>query len=229
MKTNNYDLIAPCYDFLSRMIFLNAQVNAQRQQLSFIKNHQKVLIVGGGTGWILEEIAKSHQNLEITFVEISANMIHLAKQKKCDQNSVTFVHLPIENFSDQDFYDVIITAFLFDNFARNRAELIFEKLNHKLKEKGMWLFSDFSNHHTRSRWQSILLKTMYFFFKKVAHVEAEELVIMHSYFIKNNYKVIQSKQYYRNFIDAFVYKKQTKTTPKNNISIFGSSLNIPRS
>lgn len=207
VKTNNYDLIAPWYDFLSRLVFFKSQLNAQKEQLSFIKNHQKVLIVGGGTGWILEEISKTNQNLEITFVEISANMIQLAKKKKWGTNKLTFVPLPIENFSDQESYDVIITAFLFDNFSRNRAEIVFEKLNHKLKVKGLWLFSDFNNNHTTTRWQFILLKTMYFFFKKVANVEAKELVAMYPYFVKNNYAVVQKKQYYGRFIDAFVFEK----------------------
>ena len=212
MKTNNYDLIASWYDCLSRMVFLKSQVNAQKEQLSFIKNHQKILIIGGGTGWILEEIAKTHQNLQITFVEISANMIQLAKQKKCDKNQVTFVNLPIENFTDEESYDVIITAFLFDNFARNRAEMVFEKLHHRLKEKGLWLFSDFSNQHTTKRWQFMFLKTMYFFFKKIAQVEAKELVDMYPYFIKKNYSVLQKKQYYGSFIDAIVFEKN-KITP----------------
>lgn len=209
MKTNNYDLIASWYDSLSRMVFFKSQVNAQKEQLSFIKNDQKILIIGGGTGWILEEIAKTHQNLQITFVEISANMIALAKQKKWGKNKVNFVHLPIENFTDLESYDVIITAFLFDNFAKNRAEIVFEKLNHKLKQNGLWLFSDFSNQYITKHWQFMFLKTMYFFFEKIASVEAKELVDMYPYFIKNNYIVVQKKQYYGSFIDAIVFEKIT--------------------
>ena len=208
MKTNNYDSIAFWYDRLSRIIFLKSQVNAQKEQLSFIKNHQKILIIGGGTGWILEEIAKIHQNLEITFVEISANMIVLAKKKKWGKNNVYFIHLPIEDFTDQENYDVIITAFLFDNFARNRAEMVFEMLNHKLKQKGLWLFSDFSNHHTKSYWQFIFLKTMYFFFEKVANVEAKALIDMQPYFTDKGYATVKEKYYYGSFIKAVVYRKQ---------------------
>lgn len=208
MKTNNYDLIAPYYDCLSRIIFFRAQTTAQKEQLSFIENHQKILIVGGGTGWILEEISQIHQNLEITFIEISAKMIALAKQKKRGENKVVFVNLPIENFIDEVSYDVIITAFLFDNFARNRAAMVFERLNHKLKEKGLWLFSDFSNHHKTSRWQFIFLKTMYSFFKKVAHVEAKELIDMNPYFIEKGYATVTEKYYYGSFIKAVVYGKQ---------------------
>ncbi len=208
MKTNNYDSIAFWYDSLSRIIFLKSQVNAQKEQLSLIKNHQKILIIGGGTGWILEEIAQLHQNLEITFVEISANMIQLANQKTWGKNKVVFVNLPIENFTDQLQYDVIITAFLFDNFARNRAEMVFETLNHKLKVKGYWLFSDFSNQHTKSRWQFIFLKTMYFFFKKVANVEATALIDMYPYFTDKGYATVKEKYYYGSFIKAVVYRKQ---------------------
>lgn len=207
MKTNNYDFIAPWYDRLSRMVFFRAQVNAQKEQLSFIENHQRILIVGGGTGWILEEIANIRQDLQITYVEISENMLELAKQKKCGNNSVDFVHLPIENFTNDIPYDVILTAFLFDNFAKVRAELVFFNLHQKLKKEGLWLFSDFIEHPKKNHWKNLLLKLMYLFFDKVARIEAKNLVNMYQYFEENGYKIVQEKYYYSSFVKAVVFRK----------------------
>lgn len=207
MKTNNYDFIAPWYDRLSRMVFFKAQVNAQKEQLSFIENGQRILIVGGGTGWILEEIAAIKQNLEITYVEISANMLELARERKCGKNSVVFVNQAIEYFVDHEPYDVIVTAFLFDNFGKERAELVFTDLDQKLKNNGLWLFSDFSEHDKENHWQNFLLKLMYFFFENIASIEAKNLINMDSYFKEKEYKVLQKKEYYKSFIKAIVYKK----------------------
>ena len=208
MKTNNYDFIAPWYDRLSRMVFFSAQTNAQKEQLSFIENHQRILIVGGGTGWILEEINNICEDLRITYVEISASMIQLAKQKKCDKNCVDFVNLPIENFTDDLPYDVILTAFLFDNFEKEQAELVFFNLHQKLKKDGIWLFSDFVDHHKKNHWKNLFLKLMYLFFDKVARIEAKELVNMHPYFKDNGYKTVQEKGYYKTFIKAMVFRKE---------------------
>lgn len=208
MKTNNYDFIAPYYDRLSRMLFFKSQTKAQKEQLSFIENNQKILIVGGGTGWILEEIANIRQNLQITYVEISANMLELAKKRKCGNNKVNFVHLPIEHFTDNVNYDVILTAFLFDNFGKDKVEYVFLALHQKLKKKGVWLFSDFSDHYKTNIWQYFLLKLMYLFFGKVSSVAATELINMSPYFIEKGYASITEKYYYGSFIKAVVYRKE---------------------
>ena len=207
MKINNYDFIAPWYDRLSRLIFFRSQVNAQKEQLSFIENHQRILIVGGGTGWILEEIGKLHKDLKITYVEISSKMLDLAMKRKYGNNGVDFINLPIENFIDERTYDVIMTAFLFDNFGKERAESVFLDLNKKLKKGGLWLFSDFSENYKKYQWQNFLLRLMYFFFEKVASVEAKSLINMGPYFEEKEYKVIQKKYYYGSFIKALVFKK----------------------
>lgn len=79
---NNYDKLANHYDTLSRLVFFKSQVNSQINQLQYIQENSHVLIVGGGTGWILEELAKVYTNgLKIVYVEISAKMIALSQKR----------------------------------------------------------------------------------------------------------------------------------------------------
>jgi len=209
MKINNYDKIAGWYDSLSRMVFFKSQVNAQVEQLSFIHEKSKILIVGGGTGWILDEIAKDHlEGLDITFVEISINMLELAKKRKYGLNKIEFVHLPIEEFVSQQAFDVIVTAFLFDNFSKDRIEQVFSKLHHLLKSSGTWLFSDFEYIKEQGKkWQSLMLKSMYKFFGIISNVEAKELVNMDSLFENKGYLKRKEQKYYKGFIKGIVYQK----------------------
>ncbi|TDO23047.1 class I SAM-dependent methyltransferase [Pedobacter duraquae] len=209
MKLNNYDAIARNYDMLSRMVFFKSQVKAQIAQIKFIPSRSNILIVGGGTGWILEEISKvCGEGLKITYVEISEKMIRLASKRSAKGNILEFVNLPIEDFIDDCRYDVVITAFLFDNFKEERIQQVFSKLNHMLKPSGLWLFSDFDNpENGGSKWQEWLLSTMYYFFGKIAHVEATTLIPMQPYFIAKNYKPLDIQTYYQGFIKAIVYKK----------------------
>lgn len=209
MKLNNYDAIAGNYDMLSRMVFFKSQVKAQIAQIKFIPSRSNILIVGGGTGWILEEISKvCGEGLKITYVEISEKMIRLASKRSARGNILEFVNLPIEDFIDDCRYDVVITAFLFDNFKEERIQQVFSKLNHMLKPSGLWLFSDFDNpENGGSKWQEWLLSTMYYFFGKIAHVEATTLIPMQPYFIAKNYKSLDIQTYYQGFIKAIVYKK----------------------
>lgn len=142
---NNYNKIARYYDTLSRLLFHQSQVNAQIEQLKFIPPNSSILIVGGGTGWILEELSKMQdQGLRITYVEISGEMIRLTKKRNTGKNSIEFVNCGIEEFKNTAPYDIIHTAFLFDNFSGERTATVFKILHQCLKPGGLWLYTDFS-------------------------------------------------------------------------------------
>jgi len=206
---NNYDKIANHYDTLSRLVFFKSQVNAQANQLQHITENSAVLIVGGGTGWILEEIAKIYPSgLKIVYVEISAKMIALSQKRNCKNNQVEFVHLGIEDFRANIVFDVILTPFLFDNFAEQRAAKVFDQLNEYLKKDGLWFLVDFSlNKNNGAWWKWLLLKSMYSFFKLLGIVEANQLIDMDPYFLNKGYQILEQRFYYRDFIKALIYKK----------------------
>jgi ubiquinone/menaquinone biosynthesis C-methylase UbiE len=206
---NNYDHIAPYYDFLSRMVYFRSQVKAQSDQLKFIPADSKVLIVGGGTGWILEEIAKVRPSgLSIVYVEISEKMLNISRKRNSMANQVEYVHAAAEDFTSYQQFDIIITAFLFDNFSDNTILSVFNKLHHLLNVRGYWLFSDFYySKKSGKKWQYYLLKTMYAFFSKISDVEARMLINTENIFISHNYRAAEVQHYYAGFIKAIVYQK----------------------
>ncbi|MES1218101.1 MAG: methyltransferase domain-containing protein, partial [Bacteroidota bacterium] len=96
---DNYDKIAKYYDQLSRVVFGRTLIQAQKALLKFITPGTNILIIGGGTGIILEEISKIYSSdLTITYVEISRNMIEIAEKRNWKQNEVYFIHQPVEEF-----------------------------------------------------------------------------------------------------------------------------------
>ena len=208
---NNYNSIANIYDVLSRVVFGKSIMKAQIFLLKYIPENSKVLIVGGGTGWILSELSKMYEKgIEITYVEKSAKMIALSKQKNIQHNSVEFINAGIEEFLTGKKFDVIFTAFLFDNFLPEKIEFVFSKLNQLLKPNGLWLYADFMNDKMNSKWwQKFLLKTMYLFFKITCHIETQQLINMSAYF-SDGYNKLSEKYYYSNFIKSVVYKKAEK-------------------
>jgi ubiquinone/menaquinone biosynthesis C-methylase UbiE len=209
MEINNYDRIATFYDILSRIIFFKSQTSAQRDQLKHILPKSKILIVGGGTGWILEELSKVHDSeLDITYVEISTEMIQLARKRDVKKNKVIFIPVAIEGFESLDQYDAIQSAFLFDNFSCKKARQVFDQLEKYLKPGGLWLFCDFQYEKKQGKtWKWLMLETMYLFFRLVSNVEAKELVNMDPCFERNHFIKIFFKSYYSNFIKSVVYKK----------------------
>ena len=206
---NNYDKIARHYDTLSRLVFFKAQVNAQVNQLHYIQKNSNVLIVGGGTGWILEELTKVHPaGLKIGYVEISAKMIALSKARNCGDNEVIFVNEGVETFTSEAPFDVVLTPFLFDNFSEERADKVFEQLDSYLKQGALWFLVDFSLNTNKGKWWKwLLLKSMYRFFKLLGIVEASNLIDMHPYFLRKDYEVVEERFYYGGFINGTIYKK----------------------
>lgn len=206
---NNYDPIARYYDVLSRMVFFRAQLRAQTDQLEFIPAGSRILIAGGGTGWILEEIAKIHPSgLQITYVEISAKMLELSEKRDVKDNTIRYVHIAAEDFKTEETYDVIITAFFFDNFSAENVEIVFSDFNALLHPGGYWLFADFYDTAASSkRWQRFLLKAMYIFFKQISNIEANVLINTEHCFDTQGYQQVRSRYYYGSFIKSIVYRK----------------------
>lgn len=213
--TNNYDQIAGSYDMLSRLVFRKSIVHSQQVLLPFLNVPCRLLIVGGGTGWILEELAKIHASgFIITYVEISVKMINLAKKRNFKQNLVSFIHTAIEDFESNEKFNAVMTPFLFDNFGTERAQFVFTKLDQLLVDDGMWLFTDFHiDKKINGIWQKLLLKSMYWFFKILSQVEARKLPEMEPLFHNSGYAVMHKSYHFRDFIQSVAYRKIRPAQP----------------
>lgn len=203
---SNYDNSASFYDRLSRVVYGRALITSQTYLLQFIPANTRILIAGGGTGWILEEIGKIHPSgLDITYVEISTKMTALARQRNAGANRVTFINQPVEAVNDSLVYDLIITPFLFDNFTDTTLENVFAHLHTRLKSNGLWLCTDFQI--TGKLWQKVLLKSMYWFFRILCNIETTTMPDIESRFAKYGYKKIATKTFFGEFIVSVAYRK----------------------
>jgi len=202
----NYNNSACFYDRLSRVVYGKTLINAQVYLLQFIPPDANILIVGGGTGWILEEIAKIHASgLTITYVEIAPQMIALSKKRNLGNNQVNFVNDAIENVNLSPDFDVVITPFLFDNFVDETVGKVFNHIHIKLKKNGMWLNCDFQL--TGKWWQWILLKSMFLFFRIICGIEASKLPAVKRQFDQAGYNLISQKTFFGDFVISEVFVK----------------------
>jgi ubiquinone/menaquinone biosynthesis C-methylase UbiE len=202
----NYNNSAWFYDPLSKLIYGKALVRAQVYLLQFIAAQSSILVVGGGTGWILEEITKAHPSgLKITYVEVAANMMALSRKRNTGNNEITFIHNAVENIVLQNEFDLVLTPFLFDNFTEENMQKIFEHIHRRLKPGGIWLNTDFRP--TDKWWQKILLQSMLLFFRLVCRIEARKLPAIEQCFEKHGYKVMDQKSFFGDFILSTVYEK----------------------
>lgn len=204
----NYDTVAPFYDLLSKLVFGGSVLRAHKFLVNAVPAGSSVLIVGGGTGFMLEEISKKHASgLQITYVDISPKMIAFSKKRNIGGNNVLLINQSIFDTAFPKQFDVVITPFFLDNFSNNTAKIIFNKIDAALASGGLWLFADFQS-EKNNLWQKMLLKLMYFFFKIVCNIEASHLPDSPSFFLQYDYKSIDMKTFYKDFIYAVIYQKQ---------------------
>lgn len=202
----NYNNAAWFYDRLSRMVYGKALIEAQVYLLQYIQPGSTILIVGGGTGWILDEIARIHPSgLQITYVEVADQMMALSQKRNTGNNQITYINNAIENVTGLPVFDVIITPFLFDNFTPSRLETLFAHLHSLLNNNGLWLNADFQL--TGKWWQNILLKSMLLFFKVLCRVESTKLPDFEKHFEQHGYKTVDSKTFFGEFVVSNVYRK----------------------
>jgi SAM-dependent methyltransferase len=202
----NYDTIAWFYDRLSRLIYGKSLIKAQQYLVRFIPAGARVLVAGGGTGWVLEEIQNIHPSgLTITYVDASAKMIARAEKRNIGANEVAFITGPVEQVVLHGKYDVVLTPFLFDNFSEESLQNIFARIHARLSPSSLWLYCDFRD--TGVLWQKMVLKIMYLFFRLTCSIEATHLPDAKACFHSHNYKAIAQQTFISGFIESEVYKR----------------------
>jgi ubiquinone/menaquinone biosynthesis C-methylase UbiE len=208
--SNNYDSIARYYDFVHRLFYGQSEINAQSELLDYIRPGDRILIVGGGTGWILEKLSAVYPSgLDITYIESSGKMMELSKKRDYRRNNVSFVQSPVEEWVGDGLYDCILTGLFFDNFTAAHSAQIVQQLTPFLKRDGFWLDSDFYYPKGRGKlWQAILLKSMYVSARLICGVEAKRLPDMELIFTTAGYRLEYVSFHYQRFIRSVVYQRK---------------------
>jgi len=206
----NFDRIAPYYDFLASLVFFGAIKRSQVENLRIIPPKGKVLIIGGGTGWIIPYIFEGGQVEKLHYVEASQKMLEMA-QKKCPEEflgKVEFILGDETAISDVNF-DAIITNFFLDCFEEERLKEIMKILYGHLKEGGHWFVTDFQIDQKwyRRIWQNPLLKLMFIFLKLNSKLESGYLVDFDSIFDGFGMGVLSEKRYFGGFVKSNVRER----------------------
>lgn len=200
---NNFNLIAPVYDRLAKVVFGRKLKQVQTQFLNLIPEKAEVLIIGGGTGWIINELFNTGFKGNLTYVEASEKMISLSKKSCAFNTSVDFIHgnesaLPIDRT-----YDVVITNFFLDVFSEQRLDQVITTLSKKLNQGGVWICSDFYN--TGQFNHRVLLWLMFKFFNITARLESKRLIDFHDKLSEQGYSRNQYFSLMKGLLFSSVY------------------------
>lgn len=172
-----FDWIAPVYDALAFIVFGRRLQRAQVVFLDQIPTGASILLVGGGTGWLLGQVLTRCKPERVVYLDASAQMVARASRRMIRnrvEGSVDFRVGDQTTLPVQERFDVILTPFILDLFTEQTLQNQFiPRLRSALKPNGLWLLTDFVN--TNVWWQKGLLWSMIRFFRLTAGIDVRQL------------------------------------------------------
>ena len=209
-RSNNFDSVAKFYDALARIVFGRSMFKAQTFYLSEISPDAKVLILGGGTGWMLNELIKINVTCPIWYIDSSSKMLEQSRQMAQRAKQKIHFILGTESSIPSDIqFDVVITNFFLDLFTEASCDKIVGRIRNSLHRDSQWIMTDFEN---LTWWHAVMLKAMYSFFKVTSAIEASQLPPFDLLFVKNGMAVRKSEFFYGRFIKTSLLGLNDKVT-----------------
>lgn len=199
---NQFDKIAVVYDVMAALLFGRSIRSAQRAFLHHIPPSSTVLMLGGGTGWLARELLKQRPDGRITYIEASAKMIELAKEKTNYSTQIEFIHGTEEDIPAMKF-DVVITNFFLDMFQPESLSSLAAKIRQALNEDGLWIATDFVD--GGKWWQRTLLRLMYWFFRTTCHIESSALPDWQKIISDQAMTCVEQQSFYAGFIETLKF------------------------
>ncbi|MBI1768450.1 MAG: class I SAM-dependent methyltransferase [Bacteroidetes bacterium] len=203
MRVNDFDKIAFAYDRLARVVFGKSIIDSQKYFLEKIPHRSKLLILGGGTGWILTEIFKVKSDIEICYIEASEKMIAIAKEKTKQDERIQFVCGTENEIPKDEQFDFVITNFYLDLFTDKSIKIVLTKIRKSLSPKVQWIVTDFVD---TKWWQILMLKMMYVFFSVTCNVKSKKIPAWSEAMGDSGGRKTESRFFYGNFIETALFQ-----------------------
>ncbi|MBS1951921.1 MAG: hypothetical protein OJF59_001374 [Cytophagales bacterium] len=203
MEANDFDPVAKSYDRLARLVFGKSIMRAQKYFLNHTPDHANVLILGGGTGWLLKELLLIKPDVNVCYIEASLKMLSMAKEKVKGNRQVQFIHGTENDIPSSARFECVITNFYLDLFPDEIQEQVILKIKKTISPDAKWIAVDFVE---QAWWHSVLLKLMYFFFRTTCNIESNKLPHWNEALQTSGAIKKESKLFYGKFIEATVYQ-----------------------
>ncbi|MDP4664145.1 MAG: class I SAM-dependent methyltransferase [Salibacteraceae bacterium] len=185
---NGFNLLAPIYDGVVFLFFGKAFSQLQQQLFSDLASAEKCLIVGGGSGEVLENAIAQNLASHYYYAELSDGMIEKTKNRISRLNHSSSIEFSNDwtSWKEQSF-DVIILPFVLDCYAETELQPLLAKLVSCLSPKGKILFIDF-NQEADFGYQAHFAKAgfitlLYAFFNIATGISAKKLPAFNQLFI----------------------------------------------
>ena len=170
--------LAPWYRWVEYAAFGRALERRRFAFLDRLATARTVLILGEGDGRVLERLLNIAPEARFDVIDISPEMIALARLRTGNPNRVRFVCGDARTIARPEArYDAVLTLFFLDCFTEPDARRVIDRIAASLTPNGVWLVSDFAIPASGWRhWHArFWIGTMYRFFRVTTGLEARQL------------------------------------------------------
>ena len=205
---SNFNLIAPVYDPLAHLVYGNNLIRAKKEFFQKIPPGARILLMGGGTGNILNDIFENNPSLQIDFVEPSHAMIRIARKRLQGkfQTRVNFICGDHRSIPAGISYNAVTSFFVLDCFKQEEAFEFCKAITAGLEQNGTWLFADFF--YTENKLQRGLIWFMYRFFRTVANIPANKLPDYNALMEQLNFRMIDERYFLKGLIRSQILQRR---------------------
>lgn len=178
----DFGRVARVYDQLASLVFGRAQRRAQmaalRAGLPLAGPMPRVLVLGGGPGWVLTELLRQCPTARVLYLETSAAMLGLAQARLARHAPALIAQVEFRQGSERSLrpgeqVDALVTFFVLDCFTLAELPGALARLQAARRPGAPWLVADFRP--ARNWWQRGLLRAMYLFFRATVGLRARQL------------------------------------------------------
>lgn len=171
--------VARVYDALAGLAFGGALRRAQRATLAAgLPPAPRVLVLGGGAGWVLSEIWRQRPQAQVLYVEVSAAMLARTRARLRRHPAPAGAALELRQGTEAalrpgEQFDAIVTFFVLDCFTEAALPGALARLHAARQPGAPWLVTDFRP--AQRGWRRWLLQAMYWFFGVTVGLRARQL------------------------------------------------------
>lgn len=198
--SRGYSQLAPFYDDLARIVIGKSIQDSQRNFIPYLAARKKLLLLGGGTGWILPAIEKVNQQLEIHYIDASPGMITRARKNTVLPN-IRWICGTEGDIPDRD-YDCVMTNFYLDHFENVELKKFTVDLTNRIVPGACWLVTEFT---ANSTWQRVQIRMLYLFFCLITGLRTTRLPAWKNILHEAGGKLIAEKNWREGLITSCVY------------------------
>ncbi|AMR26681.1 hypothetical protein A0257_05875 [Hymenobacter psoromatis] len=218
----DFSPVAGFYDALASVAFGGALRRAQRAALAAglpPGPGPRLLVLGGGAGWVLSEIWRQRPQAQVLYLELSAAMLARTRARlrrvppppgaavELRQGSEAAL-LPGEQF------DAIITFFVLDCFTASALPAALARLEAARRPGAPWLIADFRP--ARRGWRRWLLGTMYLFFRLTVGLRTRQLPPWPAELRKLGLHPSHKQYFFKKSIATLVWRDNSSAAPEEN-------------